>query len=166
MAWIWEKICSTMDSLVRPTQRKTRVTFSPSTLHRELDRRMSGATSINPFFNFLAEVRIKAQGNSHRGNAPKAAARLWKMMSDDEKRPYRLIAVEEQRLKRLRPKRKSIAKSLHKRRNNSQASLPNDNYRQFSNNPETHQAINLNADILGAGGDCGHTYNSDPANVN
>ncbi|KAI9583290.1 hypothetical protein GQX74_012507 [Glossina fuscipes] len=34
-------------------------------------------------------------------------------MSDDEKRPYRLLAIEEQRLKRLRPKHFRVFKNFH-----------------------------------------------------
>lgn len=163
MAWKWENIFSTIDSLAPPTQRKTRVTFN--TLHRELERRLSSPASINPFFNFLAEVGMKAQGSCHRANAPTAAGRLWKMMSGDEKQPPLLIAIKKQKLKRLRPKRKSIVETLYKRRSNSQVSFPNENYGQFSNNSETHESINMNVDIFGAGGDCGETYNAEAANI-
>lgn len=49
--------------------------FSGSTLLSEGERGLGSAASINLSLNFLAEVRTKAQGNSHRGSALKAVAR-------------------------------------------------------------------------------------------
>lgn len=82
---------------VRVTQHKTRVTFSPSTLHRELEHGTGRAASLNPFLNFLAEVRRKAKGNRHHGNPLKVTTHLWKNMSDDEKEPYRTTAIEDKK---------------------------------------------------------------------
>uniref|UniRef100_A0A1A9V4U2 Uncharacterized protein n=1 Tax=Glossina austeni TaxID=7395 RepID=A0A1A9V4U2_GLOAU len=113
MAWILEKIVSTIDSLVRPTQRKTRVTFSPNYI--EVSKKM-----------YFLGTKTQTFASKTQNNA----------------------------------------KTLNKRRNNSQASLPNENYGQFSNNPDTHEPININVDIFGAGGDCGETYNSEAANEN
>ncbi|XP_054737501.1 uncharacterized protein LOC129243987 [Anastrepha obliqua] len=118
MSSIWEKICEVFTTLVRPTRRKTRVCFSPSTLHREIIRHTRLSASANPFFNFLAEVRMKTNGNesgsgsmSPRESARMAitAGRLWNSMSEEQKLPYRNIALEQRKLKRLRGRRKRSA---------------------------------------------------------
>lgn len=110
MSVVWNKICQIFSSLVQPTRRKTRVTFSPSTLHREIVRNTKLKASTNPFFNFLAEVRMKAMDNDSehlrtlRDNAKlsQTAGNLWSSMAEEQKEPYRKIAVEQRRLKRLR----------------------------------------------------------------
>lgn len=122
-------MCEVFTSLVRPTRRKTRrVTFSPSTLHRELIRHLEPSASRNPFFNFLAEVRMKANGGelmqlncgsmSPRVSAriAKAAGRLWNSMTDEQKKPYRSIAMEQRKLKRLRRRRSYLTARKRKKR--------------------------------------------------
>ena len=141
MAMILQKICNFFVNLVRPARRPTRVSFSPSTLHREILRQTELSSYSNPFFNFLAEVRLKAQGSQSSPNGAhqlstresmrlsKAAGQLWKCMSDDEKLPYRNIATEQRRLKRLRrhPRKRKRSLSLqHRKRNRSELDLSND----------------------------------------
>lgn len=102
--------------LVRPTKCRARVTFSPSTLHREMLRQSKLTPSNNPFFNFLAEMRLKVAANAaaygpksmlNCSNLSKTAGQVWKSMSDLEKAPYRMIAYEQRKLKRLkRPRRR------------------------------------------------------------
>ncbi|XP_067629939.1 uncharacterized protein [Eurosta solidaginis] len=118
MSSIWERICEVFTTLVRPSRRKTRVSFSPSTLHREIIRHTKLSASPNPFFNFLAEVRMKASGGelTHPGcgsmspresaRIAKTAGRLWNSMSEEQKQPYRNIAFEQRKLKRLRGRRR------------------------------------------------------------
>ncbi|XP_036331566.1 uncharacterized protein LOC118743143 [Rhagoletis pomonella] len=118
MSAIWEKICEVFSTLVRPSRRKTRVSFSPSTLHREIIRHTKLSASPNPFFNFLAEVRMKASGGEltrpgcgsmsprESTRLAKTAGRLWNAMSDEQKQPYRSIAMEQRKLKRLRGRRR------------------------------------------------------------
>uniref|UniRef100_A0A0A1WLV9 High mobility group B protein 4 n=1 Tax=Zeugodacus cucurbitae TaxID=28588 RepID=A0A0A1WLV9_ZEUCU len=120
MSAIWDKMCEVFTLLVRPTRRKTRVTFSPSTLHREIIRHTKLSASTNPFFNFLAEVRMKANGGQlmHPGcgsmsaresaRIAKTAGRLWNSMTDEQKQPYRSIAMEQRKLKRLRRRRSNL----------------------------------------------------------
>ncbi|XP_039953165.1 uncharacterized protein LOC120770083 [Bactrocera tryoni] len=129
MPSIWDKMCEVFTSLVRPTRRKTRrVTFSPSTLHRELIRHLEHSASRNPFFNFLAEVRMKVNGGelmqSNCGSVSprvsahivKTASRLWNSMTDEQKRPYRTIAMEQRKLKRLRRRRSYLTARRRKKR--------------------------------------------------
>lgn len=116
MTAIWHKICELFNNLVTPTRRKTRVTFSPSTLQRELQRHTQLAATRNPFFNFLAELRLKSQNNEFNNRKlnqremvkmTKTAGTLWKSMSDEEKLPYRNMAMEQRKLKRLKRRRRS-----------------------------------------------------------
>ncbi|XP_012155471.1 uncharacterized protein LOC105664654 [Ceratitis capitata] len=128
MSGIWDKICEVFTTLVRPSSRKTRVTFSPSTLHREILRHTKFSACSNPFFNFLAEVRMKAGGGdftnlgcgslSPRESAriAKTAGRLWNAMSDEQKQPYRSIAMEQRKLKRLRRRRSLLTARKRRRR--------------------------------------------------
>lgn len=116
MTAIWDKICELFTNLVTPTRRKTRVTFSPSTLQRELQRNTKLAATSNPFFNFLAELRLKSQSNEFNTRKldqremvklTKVAGTLWKSMSDEEKQPYRNLAMEQRKVKRLRRRKRS-----------------------------------------------------------
>lgn len=127
MVIIWDKICEIFTTLVRPSRRKTRVTFSPSTLHREIIRHTKLSASANPFFNFLAEVRMKANGDHEINSKPsmtrrdivrlaKTAGRLWNSMSDEQKQPYRTIAMEQRKLKRLRGRRRKSIFTSHRRK--------------------------------------------------
>uniref|UniRef100_A0A1A9WNW6 HMG box domain-containing protein n=1 Tax=Glossina brevipalpis TaxID=37001 RepID=A0A1A9WNW6_9MUSC len=136
MASIWECVCSLIANIMKRKQRKE-LALSPSSLHRHFQFENGRTPSVNPFFNFLTEVRKK-------GVQSKAAGRLWKCMSDQEKKPYRSIAVQEQKLKRLGPRRKSIRTSLPRSCNNSKAILRNRN-----------SQLNAHLDTFGAGGDCG-----------
>lgn len=132
MTTIWHNICEVFTNLVKPTRRKTRVTFSPSTLHRELERRIKLSATNNPFFNFLAELRLKTQDSefTNRSLSPrdmvritKTAGHLWQTMSEEEKQPYRKMAMEQRRLKRLKRKRRSPWTSGKRRRRKSSKSL-------------------------------------------
>ncbi|XP_011192071.2 uncharacterized protein LOC105218282 [Zeugodacus cucurbitae] len=129
MSSIWDKMCEVFTSLVRPTRRKTRrVTFSPSTLHRELVRHIQLSASRNPFFNFLAEVRMKANGGQlmhpdcgsmasrEMARIAKTAGFLWNSMTDEQKKPYRNIAIEQRKLKRLRRRRSYLTSRKRKKR--------------------------------------------------
>lgn len=113
--------------LIRPSKCRTRVTFSPSTLHRELLRQTKLTPSNNPFFNFLAEMRLKVAANAtafgprsllNCSNLSKTAGHVWKSMSDQEKAPYRMIAIEQRKLKRLRRPRGLGGGRSRKRKNN------------------------------------------------
>ncbi|XP_065370092.1 uncharacterized protein LOC135962214 [Calliphora vicina] len=136
MTTIWHKICEVFTDLVKPTRRKTRVTFSPSTLHRELERRTKLSATNNPFFNFLAELRLKSQDNEFMNRSlnqrdmvriTKTAGHLWQTMSEEEKQPYRKMAVEQRKLKRLKRKRRSpwfSDKRRRRKRRKSQTHIP------------------------------------------
>ncbi|XP_073845085.1 uncharacterized protein [Musca autumnalis] len=106
---VWNTICEIFSNLVRPTRRKTRVTFTPSTLQRHIMRETRLAATTNPFLNFFAEVRIKAMQDSkrpiHVTRLATTSGHLWKEMSDEQKRPYRELAIE-QKLKKTRRKRR------------------------------------------------------------
>ncbi|XP_023307346.2 uncharacterized protein LOC111689075 [Lucilia cuprina] len=135
MTGIWDKICDVFSNLVKPTRRKTRVTFSPSTLQRELERHTKLAATPNPFFNFLAELRLKCKENDDYNNRSlnqrevvkisKRAGLLWKSMSEEEKQPYRKMAMEQRKLKRLRHRRRSPWTSSSRRRRKKSKSLTN-----------------------------------------
>lgn len=111
---------------IRPEKRPTRVTFSPSTLHRELIKEKCKLTpSNNPFFNFLGEMRLKMAAdeetygslNLHNcSTLSKTAGRLWKQMSDEEKAPYRVIATQNRKLKRLNAPPRKIEKKTKRKR--------------------------------------------------
>ncbi|KAM7343026.1 uncharacterized protein ACRADG_010189 [Cochliomyia hominivorax] len=117
MFCLWDRIYEMFTNLVKPTRRKTRVTFSPSTLHRELQRNTKLLATQNPFFNFLAELRLKIQNNEaeyHNRSLgqrdmvkiTKTAGLLWKSMSEEAKQPYRNMAMEYKKLKRLKGRRR------------------------------------------------------------
>lgn len=108
---VWNSICEIFSTLVRPTTRKTRVTFTPSTLKREILREVRLAATPNPFLNFFAEVRIKAMQESqnhpkHLARLAKTAGHMWNDMSEEQKRPYREMALA-QKVKKRRRKRRS-----------------------------------------------------------
>lgn len=127
MAGIWNKVCEIFLSLVQPTRRKTRVTFSPSTLMREIQRNTRLTASTNPFFNFFTELRLKIRDNDINNycltprdltRLSKTAGRLWNSMTDEEKAPYRKLALEQRKLKGVSRNRKKSrwTKRKNKRR--------------------------------------------------
>lgn len=112
---------------IRPEKRPPRVSFSPSTLHRELIKEKCKLTpSNNPFFNFLGEMRLKMAADEETygnlslhncSNLSKTAGRIWNHMSEEEKTPYRVIATQQRKLKRLYPQPRKIEKTGKRKRN-------------------------------------------------
>lgn len=115
----WKYFCDIFSKLVRPSRRKTRVSFSPSTLQREIMLQMQSKATVNPFLNFLAEIRAKAMMDSPSPLMPRdyarlsqTAGKLWNSMNEDAKQPYRSLALEQKKLRRR--KRKYVYTSRRK----------------------------------------------------
>lgn len=130
MAAIWEKICELFGNLVKPSRRKICVRFSPSTLQRDLQRLTKLSATANPFFNFLAELRLKTQESENNkqildrremAKMSKRAAQLWHAMSDEEKQPYRNLALERKKLKRLKRGKYPFWRNKSRRRKKSKS---------------------------------------------
>uniref|UniRef100_A0A1A9V5V9 HMG box domain-containing protein n=1 Tax=Glossina austeni TaxID=7395 RepID=A0A1A9V5V9_GLOAU len=109
MAWILKKLYSVIQNLLRPKKPQKpqkRVTFSESTLMREFRRRTGQEPTIDPFLNFLTDLRAST-------NLPQIAMRRWRKMSDAEKAPYKTLAKRAQ-LKRLQAKQNKGRKEKKK----------------------------------------------------
>uniref|UniRef100_A0A1B0A819 Uncharacterized protein n=1 Tax=Glossina pallidipes TaxID=7398 RepID=A0A1B0A819_GLOPL len=65
MPWSWRKICNTISGLLGCQKPERSVTFNESTLLREFQQRFHSEPSINPFLNFLAQVRGLCLCNWH-----------------------------------------------------------------------------------------------------
>ncbi|CAH1953880.1 unnamed protein product [Acanthoscelides obtectus] len=64
--------------------------------NRKCNQYKSGKVTINPFLNFVRDVRIKSEGLSVCEIARKAG-RLWHRMSQEQKRPYYQMARKARR---------------------------------------------------------------------
>uniref|UniRef100_A0A1I8Q397 HMG box domain-containing protein n=1 Tax=Stomoxys calcitrans TaxID=35570 RepID=A0A1I8Q397_STOCA len=121
MTGIWTGFCDTLYSLVRLSTRKTRVSFSPSTLQREIEREAKRCPTNNPFLNFLAEVRARAMKECPlKGRdltrISKTAGKMWKSMGDNEKESYRILARERRRLQGPQRRRRRLTARKRRRR--------------------------------------------------
>lgn len=92
----------TRSILLSPQQkllkRKYSVSFSPSTAKKEFEKD-SDHHYTNPFFNFLAELRIEM--HKKQRSSPlltRQAGELWRQMSNDQKLPYVVYARKKQHL--------------------------------------------------------------------
>uniref|UniRef100_A0A1A9V5V8 Peptidase aspartic putative domain-containing protein n=1 Tax=Glossina austeni TaxID=7395 RepID=A0A1A9V5V8_GLOAU len=103
------KRITNLESLLKPfspQKPQKRVTFSESTLMREFRRRTGQEPTIDPFLNFLTDLRAST-------NLPQIAMRRWRKMSDAEKAPYKTLAKRAQ-LKRLQAKQNKGRKEKKK----------------------------------------------------
>ena len=131
MAMILQKICKFFVNLVRPARRPTRVSFSPSTLHSEERQEPQGSQS--------------SPNGAHQLRTRKS---MRLSMSDDQNLPYRNIATDQRRLKRLRrhPRRRKRSLSLrHRRSTRSELDLSNvsgNNPEQSENNAPIFSVVN------------------------
>lgn len=92
----------TRSILLSPEQkhlkRKYSVSFSPSTAKKEFEKD-SDHHYTNPFFNFLAELRIEM--HKKQRSSPlltRKAGELWRQMSNDQKLPYYVYANKKKHL--------------------------------------------------------------------
>uniref|UniRef100_A0A1A9V4U1 Uncharacterized protein n=1 Tax=Glossina austeni TaxID=7395 RepID=A0A1A9V4U1_GLOAU len=115
MALIWKKICTIFCKLIHPTLR--------------YEEARKAEPSRYPFFNFVNEIRTTTQvmrsnfANDTRFSSSKvsyirkisvADTRLWNSITNDQKKPYHVIASKNIDRKRRRNKCKHLRKPCRK----------------------------------------------------